>query len=61
MLPVIYDILSNSDIVNFVLTNCYCPKTGKRINNHINVSKSLAEYAINKGSTDNVSVIVVFL
>lgn len=56
----LYDILSNSDIVNFVLTNGYCYKTGKRISQHINISKSLAEYAIKRGSTDNVSVIVVF-
>lgn len=56
----LYDVLSNDDIVNFVLTNCFCIKTKKRININYNISKRLAEYAISKGSTDNVSVVVVF-
>jgi hypothetical protein len=42
--------------------NCYDPKTGERINKHINIAKKLAEHAIvTKLSTDNVSIIVVFL
>jgi serine/threonine protein phosphatase PrpC len=56
----LYDMLSNDDIVNFVLSSCYDATLTKRINQHINIAKRLGDYAISKGSTDNVSVIVVF-
>ena len=56
----LYDCLDNTEIINFVLTMCYDPTITKRINQHINISKRLGDYAISKGSTDNVSVIVVF-
>lgn len=49
----LWDVMSSQDAVNFVLKN---KKDSK------NIAKSLASHAINKlGSTDNVSVIVVFL
>lgn len=57
----LYDVLSNNEIVNFILMNCYDIKTFERINKHVNIAKKLAEHAIVKGSTDNVSVIIVFL
>ena len=56
----LYDVLSNDDIINFVLLNCYDSTLTKRINQNINIAKRLGDYAIGKGSTDNVSVIVVF-
>ncbi len=56
----LYDCLSNDDIVNFVLLNCYDATLKKRINQNINIAKRLGDYAISNGSTDNVSVIVVF-
>lgn len=56
----LYDCLDNSDITNFVLLNCYDSTLTKRINQNINIAKRLGDYAINKGSTDNISVIVVF-
>lgn len=56
----LWDVLQNHDAVNFVILLCYDDKY-KRINQNVNVSKKLAEYAISKGSTDNVSVIVNFL
>lgn len=56
----LYDVLSSDYIVNFVLENCYDPKTDVRINKTINIANKLAEHAIVKGSTDNVSIIVVF-
>ena len=56
----LYDVLQNHDIVNFILLNCYdC--TGKRINQTVNIAKKLGEHAIEKHSSDNISVIVVFL
>lgn len=58
----LFDMCDNNEIVNFVLMNCYDIKTGERINKHINIAKKLAEYAIvTKQSTDNVSIIIVFL
>jgi serine/threonine protein phosphatase PrpC len=55
-----WDVLSNSDIVNFILMNCYSSDLKTRINQNINIAKKLAEHAIKHGSTDNVSVIIVF-
>ncbi|QKF93840.1 protein phosphatase 2c family protein [Fadolivirus algeromassiliense] len=54
------DVLSNSDIINFVLMNCYDSTLTNRINKNVNIAKKLAEYALKRGSSDNVSVIVVF-
>ena len=56
----LWDVLSNQAI-NFVLQNSYDNTLKKRNNKKTNVSKLLAEYAIKKGSTDNVTVIVAFL
>ncbi len=66
----LWDVLSNQDVVNFVLDhlfnsnikhydiqNKYPPDT--LIVNNNNIAERLANYAIAKGSTDNVSVIVV--
>lgn len=54
------DVLSNDEIVNFVLDNCYDMRTEQRINKNINIAKKLAQHAIQKGSTDNVTCIIVF-
>jgi len=56
----LYDSVDNNEIVNFVLSNCYDSSTLVRINRNINIGRKLADYAITKGSTDNVSAIVVF-
>lgn len=57
----LWDVVTNDDATNFVLNMCY-DSYGKRINKpHLNISQKLAEYAISKGSTDNVSVIVYFI
>src|SRR5690606_32128985 len=57
----LWDVLDDQTVVNFVLLNCYDLKTLKRINHDINIANKLAEFAISKGSTDNVTVHVVFL
>ena len=57
----LWDVMSNSDVVNFILTNCYSADTNTRINKDLNIAKKLAEHAINKGSNDNVTIIVIFL
>lgn len=52
--------ITNDDVVNFVLDHCYDMTTGKRKNEHINIGKKLAEWAIMKGSSDNISIVLVF-
>lgn len=54
------DVFSNDYIVNYILENCYDFITGKRINQNVNIAKKIAEHAIIKGSSDNVSVLIVF-
>jgi serine/threonine protein phosphatase PrpC len=56
----LYDVMSNSDVTNFVLTNCYDTTLKTRINQNVNVATKLAEYAFKRNSTDNISVIVIF-
>jgi serine/threonine protein phosphatase PrpC len=58
----LWDVLHENEIINFINTFCY-DKTGIRIkseNKLDNVANHLANLALGKGSTDNVSVIVVF-
>jgi serine/threonine protein phosphatase PrpC len=57
----LWDVMNNDDVVNFVLINCYDSSCKIRINKNRNIAKMLAEYAIKKGSTDNITVIVTFL
>lgn len=56
----LYESLSNNDVVNFVLLNCYDPTLTKRINKGVNIAEKLAKYAISKGSNDNCSAIIQF-
>lgn len=56
----IWDVLSNQEAVNYVINKCYDKTLNKRIN-HENISKDLANYALLKGSTDNLSCVVMFL
>lgn len=46
----LWDVIENQDAVHFVNNNL----------KNTNIAKSLAEHAIRKGSTDNVSVIILF-
>ena len=54
------DVMENQDVVDFVLNKCYNISTGDRTNKRINIAKQLAEHAIKKGSTDNITSLVVF-
>jgi len=56
----LWDKLSNQEVVNFILTETYDNTTTKRINKNINIAKKLGEYAIKCGSTDNITIIIVF-
>lgn len=57
----LWDVFDNQDAVNIVLGLCYDIKTGERKQTKVNVAKRLADLAIEKGSTDNITVAVVFL
>ena len=56
----LWDELSNQEVVDFVLGNMTgkLKNEGKMTDN--NIAKKLGEYAIQKGSTDNVSIIIKF-
>lgn len=55
----LWDVMTNQDVVNFVLSNCYA--LNERINKEINIAKKLGEYVItHKGTCDNVSIIIIF-
>jgi len=57
----LWDVFENNDVVNFILLNCYDKSTNFRINKNMNIAKKLAEYALVKGSTDNITIIIFFL
>ena len=59
----LWDVISNQDACNFVLERI---KNSNNLTNihgtsRNNIAQSLAEYAIKNGSTDNVSIIIIFL
>ena len=56
----LWDVLDNQEVANIVLSEYYDITTGKKLNVKKNIAKQLAETAIQKGSTDNVTVLVVF-
>ena len=39
----LWDVMSNQDVVNFVLDNCYDIARNKRRNTHVNIAKKLAD------------------
>lgn len=55
----LWDVISNQDAVNFVLNTAY-NSTLDRFQPDEKIAQRLAEYAVQRGSTDNVSVIVLF-
>ena len=57
----VWDVLQNQDVVNFVLNECYDKDLNVRINKNLNIAKKLAEHALQKGSTDNLTIIIYFL
>jgi serine/threonine protein phosphatase PrpC len=57
----LWDVFDNQEAVNIVLGLCYDIKTGQRKQTKVNVAKRLADLALEKGSTDNITIIVVLL
>lgn len=57
----LWDVIETQEAVDFVLFNAYDCKLKDRSKCKDNVAKKLAEYAIAKGSQDNVTVIIAFV
>ena len=55
----LWDVIDNQEAVNYVISQCYDLEYN-RINKKINISRMLADLALQKGSTDNVTVITIF-
>jgi len=62
----VWDVLSNQDAVDFVLDRYNKLKADKKILSNFkakseqNIANKLADYAIAKGSTDNISLYIIF-
>lgn len=56
----LWDVCSPQDAVNFVLENCYDINM-QRINKNMNIARKLAEHALNLDTSDNITIIVIFI
>jgi serine/threonine protein phosphatase PrpC len=58
----LWDVMSNQDVVDFILEELDKLKKNKTTNGggKNNIAKLLGEYAIQKGSYDNITIIIVF-
>ena len=62
----LWDVLSNQDVVDFIIKELWNIKESKDLKNYTNktdnnIAFKLGEYAILKGSCDNISIIIIFL
>lgn len=58
----LWDVMSNQDVTNFILNKINDTKiTNMSRNSENNIAFLLANQAIKKGSTDNISIIIIFL
>ena len=64
----LWDVLTSQDVVNFILERCYTIISitngnilDKRNSKMPDIAKELGKYAILKGSTDNITIVIVFL
>lgn len=56
----LWDVMETHEVVDYILHFCYNNK-GERINENLDIAGKLTKYAIDQGSGDNVSVMVIFL
>jgi len=61
----VWDVLQNQDVVDFILEKYQELKVSKQLSNlkgksEYNLAQKLADYAINRGSKDNISVTIIF-
>lgn len=55
----LWDVIDNQTAINFILSQCYDMEYN-RINKKINIARILADFALQKGSTDNITIIIIF-
>jgi len=55
----LWDVMDNQEVVNFIINNSY-DSEHNRINKKTNIARILADKALQKGSTDNITVIIIF-
>jgi serine/threonine protein phosphatase PrpC len=55
----LWDVMDSQEVVNFILANSYDLEYN-RINKKINIARFLADFALQKGSTDNITIIIIF-
>ncbi len=55
----LWDVIDNQEAVNFIVSNCY-DEENNRINKKNNIARMLADLALKKNSSDNITIIVVF-
>jgi len=55
----LWDVMTNQEVVDFVLHICY-DQNMVRIDPGVNIAKKLADIAVQKGSTDNITIIISF-
>lgn len=57
----LWDTFSSQDVVNFIIFKCYDKNNNnKRIPGYEGIATELGNFAIKKGATDNISIIVIF-
>jgi serine/threonine protein phosphatase PrpC len=56
----LWDVLSNQDAVEYVLEHTDIKGGGKLKDKRINIAKKIADHAIQKGSSDNLTAIIAF-
>jgi serine/threonine protein phosphatase PrpC len=57
----LWDVMTEQEVCDFIINLAFDKQNNKIINKNLNIAKKLAEYAIQKGSSDNVSVVIYFL
>jgi len=52
----LWDVMSNQDVANYIISNYYLNKIKPK-----NIAHNLAQEALNRGSTDNITIIIIIL
>ncbi len=56
----LWDVVSNQDVVNFIIRECYETDLHTRKHENINIARKLGEYALTMGSEDNITIVIYF-
>jgi serine/threonine protein phosphatase PrpC len=56
----LWDVMSNQDVINFIIDICYDDTFMTRKNKNVNIARLLGEHAIKIGSSDNITIEIIF-